>query len=986
MHCQMKQNLILLSLFSLLFLSCQQNKSYINKVDPFIGTGGHGHTFPGASMPFGMVQLSPDTRINSWDGCSGYHYSDSIILGFSHTHLSGTGVGDYGDIRIMPTVGKLELTPGNAQNPDQGYCSRFSHQNENASPAYYQVYLDDYRINVELTATRRAGFHQYTFPKSNSSHIILDLTAAVVDEKIHDLQINIENNHSISGLRRSGSWAKDQYCYFVMEFSKDFNEFGLQVDGKKRKNLQQAQAKDLQAWFNFNTNSREKIWVKVGLSAVSIEGARNNLHTEIPDWDFDKTLRESQTEWQQELAKIQVDGNNIDEKIFYTSLYHSLIAPNTWSDADGKYRGHDLKIHWANHTVYSVFSLWDTFRAEHPLLSILHPKKVEEMIKSMLLMEEQGGLLPVWELAANETNCMIGYHSIPVIYDAYAKGIRGFDTEKALNAMLKSANESIFGLDSYQKYGYIKADEEAESVSRTLEYAYDDWCIAQMAKDLNKDDIYQKFIKRAQYYKNMFDPSVGFMRAKINGEWQKPFDPAEVNFHFTEGNSWQYSMFVPQDINGLIKLHGGKKAFSKKLDELFGTKTKLSGRQQSDITGLIGQYAHGNEPSHHMAYLYSYVGQAWKSQKIIAQIMNELYHDQPDGLSGNEDCGQMSAWYVLSSMGFYPVTPGSNIYVLGTPVFEKVKIALPNEKTFTITADNYSKQNIYIQSVVLNGIPHPQSFITHGDLAKGGVLQFEMGAQANKEFATKPDYCPKSEISQSLICPPPTIRTKSQTFSKQLLIRMDTPLADAQIFYTTDGSQPDKNAPLYSKEFYINKTTHFNIVSYHPEYGYSAVIESHFFKIDDSKSVDLTYAYSPLYPAGGDNALIDKIRGNNNFKTGTWQGFHDTDMEAILSFKQKTPINKISIGFIQEPGAWIFFPKKVSFYISDNKKDWILVGSEINKIDKKTSSIIHDFSVRVYPKHVKYIKIVAENSGVCPDWHLGAGGATWLFCDEILVE
>lgn len=982
----MKHNFSLLIILSILFISCQQKNDITDKVDPFIGTGGHGHTYPGATMPFGMVQLSPDTRINDWDGCSGYHYSDSTILGFSHTHLSGTGVGDYGDIRIMPTTGDLKLRPGTKESMEDGYISGFSHENEKASPALYQVLLEKYNIDVQLTATKRAGFHQYTFPESKESHIILDLKESVLDEIIHQLELNIEDNHTVSGLRRSGSWAKDQYCYFVMEFSKDFDSYGIQKDGKKEENLQKAEGKDLQAWFNFETNKNEKILVKVGLSSVSVEGAKKNLKAEIPHWDFEKTLKESKAIWAHELSKIKVKGDVKDETIFYTSLYHSLIAPNTSSDVDGQYRGHDLKVHKADHEIYTVFSLWDTFRAEHPLLTILYPKRVNDMIKSMLLMQEQGGLLPVWELAANETNCMIGYHSVPVIYDAYAKGIRGFDIEKALKAMTISAEADIFGLENYREFGYVKADEEAESVSRTLEYAYDDWCIAMMAKEMGKKDIYETYIKRAQYYKNVYDPTVGFMRAKINGQWQKPFDATEVNFHFTEANSWQYSMFVPQDISGLMKLHNGEEKFDKKLDELFETEMELSGRHQSDITGLIGQYAHGNEPSHHMAYLYNYIGKPWKTQKVVSQIMNELYHDQPDGLSGNEDCGQMSAWYVLSSMGFYSVTPGSNNYIFGSPVFEKVSISLPNGNTFNIIANNYSKENIYIQDASLNGKTHSSSFFTHEDLINGGELVFNMDATANKEFAQNIESRPISEITNSFICPPPNIKAESQTFKKTANIEMNSTLEGTQIFYSIDGSNPDMESKEYKSALKIKKTTHFKIRAYHPDYGYSKTINSRFYKIDDSKTVELNSVYSPLYPAGGDMALVDQIRGNENFKTGTWQGFYNTDLEAIITFKKKTKVKKLSMGFIQDQGSWIFLPKKVSFYISNNKKDWVLVGGEENTMDKKTSPIIHDFSVKVNPKRVKYIKIIAENSGICPEWHLGAGGDTWLFADEIVVD
>jgi len=981
----MKKHLVVLFILSSILFSCQkQEDTLISKVDPFIGTGGHGHTYPGATTPFGMVQLSPDTHIDDWDACSGYHYSDSHILGFSHTHLSGTGVADLGDIRL-PTIGDLKLRPGNKDNYE-GYSSKFSHDTEIAKPGFYQVLLEDYNIQVQLTASRRVGFHQYTFPKSAEAHIILDLKESVLTETIHDLHINIEDEHTVSGLRRSGSWAKDQYCYFVMEFSKDFKDSGIQSDGKKLKDTNEVHGKDLQAWFDFDTSEGEKIFVKVGLSAVSIEGAKKNLEAEVPHWDFQKTLKETQAEWENELSRIKVKGAPQDETIFYTSLYHTLIAPNTWSDVDGQYRGHDLKIHHADHTIYTVFSLWDTFRAEHPLLTILHPERVNDMIKSMLLMEEYGDLLPVWELAANETNCMIGYHSIPVIYDAYAKGINDFDANKALDAMVKSANQDIFGLDSYKKYGYVKADEEGESVSKTLAYAYDDWCIAMMAKDLGRDDIYKTFIKRAQYYKNLFDPSTGFMRAKLNAEWQKPFSATEVNFHFTEANSYQYSMFVPQDINGLIAMHGGDANFDKRLDDLFETEMALSGRHQSDITGLIGQYAHGNEPSHHMAYLYNYVGKPWKSQKVLSQIMNELYHDQPDGLSGNEDCGQMSAWYVLSSLGFYPVTPGSNDYILGTPIFENVTITLPNEETLEISAKNYSKDNIYVQSVKLNGEAYSKSFITHQALVAGGEIEFTMGAEPNKEFGINQDDRPLREISASSICPAPTAFSENQTFSKQAEISMNGTLENTEIYYTTDGSEPSQKSLRYKGSFLISESTNFKLIAYHPDFGYSAIVESVFYKIDLNRSIEYQCKYSELYAAGGDLALINKIRGSDNFKTGAWQGFNNEDFEVIISYHKKQKISEIAIGFIQDYGSWIFLPSELEFYTSKNKKNWKLVGSISNHIGQKESRLIHDFTVNFKPQRVKYIKIKAKNPGPCPPWHIAAGNDTWIFADEIMIK
>lgn len=981
-----KNHFLILILAFLVFSSCQQNDTIISKVDPFIGTGGHGHTYPGATAPFGMVQLSPDTRIDDWDGCSGYHYSDSTILGFSHTHLSGTGVGDYGDIRIMPIVGELKLRPGTKDIPEEGYQSRFTHEKETAIPGYYSVYLDDYDVAVELTASRRAGFHKYTFPKDKEAHVVLDLKEAVRTEKIHELNINIEDNNTISGLRRSASWARDQYCYFVIEFNRDFKEFGIQNNGEKTKGMKSAEGKDIQAWFDFDTENEQELLVKVGLSAVSIEGAKNNLQAEIPHWNFEKTLNESQDEWEKELSKIEVKGKEKDETIFYTAFYHALLAPNTWSDVDGQYRGHDLKIHQADHTIYTVFSLWDTFRAEHPLLTFTHPERVNEMIKSMMLMYENDGLLPVWELAACETDCMIGYHSIPVIYDAYAKGTGDFDPMKALDAMVNSARADIFGIDLYKKYGYVKADQEGESVSKTLEYAYDDWCIAMMAKDLGRMDIYEEFIKRAQNYKNIFDSSTGFMRAKINGEWQKPFSPTEVNFHFTEANSWQYSMFVPQDVNGLVDLHGGDEAFESKLDELFETDMKLSGRHQSDITGLIGQYAHGNEPSHHMAYLYNYVGKAWKAQKVLAQIMNELYYDQPDGLSGNEDCGQMSAWYVLSSLGFYPVTPGSNDYIIGTPIFEEVNLKLSNGKTLQIKAENFSKENIYVQSILVNGFEYFKSYFTHEELLNGGEISFNMSNIPNEDFGFNTNYRPISKITDFPICPPPTVAAETQTFMESLRIEMENHCPGAEIYYTTNGEEPTEKTYKYEKPFNIKKSTDFKMRAIHPQLGSSAIIESKFYEIDDNVSIELSNIYSPLYPAGGDWALIDQIRGNNNFKTGTWQGYHDTDLEAILSFKKKKKVREIGIGFVQDQGSWIFFPEKVDFYISSDKKEWVKIGTAQNKFDKKVSPITYDFTIKPYPKRIKYLKIVAKNGGPCPDWHLGAGGASWLFADEIFVR
>ncbi|MDB5110263.1 MAG: hypothetical protein JWR67_1377, partial [Mucilaginibacter sp.] len=634
--------------FMLLFAvssHAQRKKDYTKYVDPFIGTGGHGHTYPGAVLPFGMVQLSPDTRLTGWDGCSGYHYTDTTVYGFSHTHLSGTGIADYCDVLFMPTTGEAQF-----KNTD--YRSGFQKKNEAASPGYYKTRLDKYNIDVELTATTRAGMHRYTYPKTTQANIIIDLQHR---DEVLDSWIEILNDHEVRGYRRSKSWANDQSVYFYAKFSKPFKTYGIAVNDQLQ-NGKKAEGKNIKLYIRFD-NPGEVI-SKVGISAVSADGALKNLDTEIPDFDFKRVQKEAKEAWNKELSKIQVEGaapapvnempalNNLNSgypprksqpvkkvvvpdyaKIklttFYTALYHCMLAPNIYSDVDGQYRGLDQKIHTAQgFNYYTVFSLWDTFRAENPLLNLIDRKRTLDFVKTFLAMYEQGGLLPIWPLASNETYCMVGNHAIPVIVDAYAKGIRDFNADEAFTAMKAAVNRNQFGLDSYRKNGAVLADNEAESVSKTLEYAYDDWCIAQMAKMLNKQQDYVEYIQRAQYWKNMYNNQNGFMQARVNGGWYTPFEPTEVNRNFTEGNSWQYTFLVPQDVEGLIGQMGGKENFTTKLNELFTTNSKLSGVQQADVTGLIGQYAHGNEPSHHMAYLFNFTDEPNKTQYYINKILD----------------------------------------------------------------------------------------------------------------------------------------------------------------------------------------------------------------------------------------------------------------------------------------------------------------------------------------------------------------------------
>lgn len=950
----------LLPFILLIFVSCEKEYKYLTDyVDPFIGTGGHGHTYPGASAPFGMVQLSPDSRLEGWDGCGGYHYSDSIIYGFSHTHLSGTGVSDYGDILLMPTTGELLLNNGADNNP--GYRSKFSHKNEKAKPGYYTVLLDDYNINVELTTSQRVGFHQYTFPKNEPAQIIVDLEHR---DKLIDYKIELIDSNTLQGIRYSDNWAKEQKVHFYMQFSETvkniiFNE------------------KQSVAGVSFG-KLQNPLLIKVGISAVDTEGAKTNLQAEIPHWDFEKTKIETTALWEKELSKIIVEGKSEEQKkIFYTALYHSLLNPNLYVDVDGNYNGTDLQKHHTDDNHYTIFSLWDTFRATHPLFTLIQQERTNEFIRTLLRQYKEGGQLPIWELAANYTGCMIGYHAIPVIVDAYVKDINNYDVDLALEAMVHSAMQDDLGLKSYKENGFISASDEPESVSKNLEYAYDDWCIALLADSLGKEKIASTFYQRGQYYKNLFDPSTGFFRAKKSHTWFSPFKPEEVNFNYTEANAWQYSLFVPQDIIGHIKLMGGVKNYERHLDNMFNASTKTSGREQPDVTGLIGQYAHGNEPSHHMAYLYNYIGKAHKTQKIVRQILDEQYTHLPDGLSGNEDCGQMSAWYVLSAMGFYSVTPGLDYYTIGTPIFEKATLNLENGNTFIITAKNVSKKNIYIQSATLNGKIFEHSFIKHADIIKGGNLIFEMGGTASN-WASK--SVPLSSISKNEIVAVPYFEAESQTFTDRLSVKLGSAIG-GNIYYSIN----DNNEQLYDAPIIITADAN---ISCRIKKGtkWSKKVSAKYYKTDNTKSIKIHSSYANQYAADGDKTLIDHLRGGENYRTGDWQGYRE-DLIATINLGKEKEISTISLGCMQDIKSWIFFPKKVEYFSSSNGKDFTFLGT-ITTIfsDSLEGSFIDDYTLKLPKIKAQYIKLKAINYGVCPKWHLGAGGKTWLFVDEIIIK
>jgi predicted alpha-1,2-mannosidase len=951
-------------------LPVKKDRQLVSYVNPFIGTGGHGHTYPGATMPFGMMQLSPDTRLDGWDGCSGYHYSDDEIYGFSHTHLSGTGVSDYGDILLMPTT---KVVFNNGADNKEGYKSKFSHDKEIAEPGFYKVFLEDPKVDVELTVSERSGIHKYEYSEGSKQIIILDLEHR---DEVLDSKLNLNSTTAISGYRHSKAWATDQRLFFDMQFSKPYTKVTF-LDDKK-------EGKKVKAAFEFDNTTGNTIEVRVGISPVDEEGAIHNWQLEIGNKPFAQVKKEAQVKWESQLEKIVIESDNFDYKTnFYTSMYHTMIAPNIYQDIDGRYRGMDLEIHQSDkHNHYTVFSLWDTYRAAHPLYTIIEQERTNDFIRTFIKKYENGGIMPIWDLSGCYTGCMIGYHAVPVIADAYLKGIRDYDVEKAFEAMKHSATRDKLGLDSYKKFGFIPVEKESESVSKTLEYAYDDWTIAQMAKSLGKEKDYKTYTERAQFYKNVFDPSTQFMRGRFRNTWFAPFDPYEVNFNYTEANSWQYSFYVPQDVTGFINLLGGKDQLENQLDRLFVAEDKTSGRHQVDITGLIGQYAHGNEPSHHMAYLYNFVNKPHKTQERVRQILTELYTNTPDGISGNEDCGQMSAWYILSSLGFYSVTPASNEYIIGAPLFPRATINLENGKTFTFTALNVSDKNKYIKSVKLNGRKYPYSFIKHKDIVNGGVIEFEMTDKPSN-WGTKDKYIPKTEISEHLIVSAPFISKGDIAFKGSTEVSLSTVDKNTTIFYSFGDEFKKYKQPIKVSEKGTLKV-------YGERDGQkSATVSTEFFKIDPNVKITLKNQYANQYNGGGKNALIDGIVGAEDFRTGTWQGYSNLDLIATVDLGKSKSISSVNIGFLEDQRSWIFLPTKVEVYVSNDNKNFTKVAFEnIKSAVPREPVSIKKSGFKFSAKKARYVKVIAKKLGVLPTWHLGYkhDGRSWLFADEIVIK
>ena len=867
------RNIIHMACLAALLAACtSQKENPVDFIDPFIGTGFHGHTYPGATVPFGAVQLSPDTRAGNWDACAGYHYDDSTLTGFSHTHLSGTGCIDLGDLLIRPTTQTVDPSRQPMYAP-----AAFRHEDEKAEAGYYAVLLHEEGIRAELTATAHTGVHRYTFPKESTPTIIVDLKHSLDNEHIYESSLQVVNPHEMTGMRNTRGWSDNQRIYFVIQCSQPFEKATL-VSNQKALEGKEAEGTDLQALLKFKGHTSEPIVMKVGLSIVSVENARENLQAEVEGFDFDAVKQAAYHTWNDAVSAIKVEGGTEEQKTnFYTALYHSMVVPNVVSDVNGQYRRHDQTIGQLPQGAvqYSTFSLWDTFRAWNPMMTLIDTTLVTNMIHSFLHIYDASGELPLWPLSAGETGTMIGYHSASVIADAYMKGIRGFDAEKALEALVVSSEKNQKGADYYISKGFIPSNIKKESISCLLEFAYDDWCIAQLAQALGKQEIYDTYIRRSQQYLNVFDGATRFFRPKrMDGNWETPFNPNEVGRAYTEATAWQYRFFVPHDVNGMVQLFGGKEAFTSALDDIFHTDAQVDG-DLVDITGLIGQYAHGNEPSHHIAYLYNYIGQPWKTQAMTRRLLDEMYAPTPEGIVGNEDCGQMSAWYILSSLGLYAVCPGSNEFTFTTPLFEKATLQLANGKTLTITA-NHPEKNLYIDKVELNGKEIETNFVTYEQLMGGGELHFSLTDQPNRKRGVTADSAPYSFTKEAVVSIP-YVDKDLNLFMDSVMVNLATATAVATVHYTLDGSEPTQQSPVFNAPLVLKNTTQINAKAFKDGFQPSSTLS--------------ILATKAVLNRG-------KIILDHQPKNGTTYKYYEGHFQKVADMQQKHFVEK---GIVSEP-------------------------------------------------------------------------------------
>jgi predicted alpha-1,2-mannosidase len=956
-------------------------------VDPFIGTGAHGHTHPAATLPFGMVQLGPDTRLEGWDGCSGYHFDDRVIYGFSHTHLSGTGIPDYADILFMPQTDEPRWNngyKGEAVAPGPGYASRFDKGTERAGPGWYAVTLSDAGVAVELTATPRTGWHRYRYPEARPAHLIVDLTHR---DEVIDSALRVTSDSEIEGYRRSTGWARDQVVYFVARVSRPFSGITLSSGDAPLPGRRAAEGKKVKGILSFGDAGGEVI-IKVGLSAVDIDGAHRNLEAEAPGWDFDATRQAARRVWNEALHRVDVEGGTEDQRvIFHTALYHSLLAPNLFSDVDGRYHGMDHAIHRAaRRDQFTVFSLWDTFRAAHPLYTLIEPRRSGEFVRTFLAQYREGGRLPVWELAGNETDTMIGYHAVSVIADAWVKGIRGYDGREALAAMVDSASRDHFGLEPYKRQGFIGADDAAESVSRTLEYAYDDWCIARMAEALGRDEVAKEFSKRSQGWRHLLDPVTGYMRPRRAQRWLAPFDPRRVDNNYTEANAWQYSFFVPHDMEGLMAKLGGDGAFASRLDIMFDSRAGTTGRDQADITGLIGQYAHGNEPSHHVAWLYHYAGRPERSAERVRTILDTLYTSAPGGLSGNEDCGQMSSWYVLAAIGLYQPCPCSDEYLLVPPLFPRVTLTPDGGRPFIIRADGAGPEGKYITAARLNGRPLTRSFLRHSEMASGGELVLTLGSAPGTSWGMAPEDRPRSRVTGDEVVPAPFVRSGLERFRGEVQVELACADPNASIRYSFDPKAPEAAWRSYTGPFPLTESARLRVVA-ERDGRRSPVVEAPFHRIPNDWKLVIAGRPNDQYTAGGPDALIDGLRGGADWRTGGWQGYQGQDFEATVDLGRATTIRRAGAGFLQDVRSWIWMPKEVVIQVSTDGVAFREAARLTSGVaDDAPGIIVRDVTADLGGLPARFVRVTARSYGEIPSWHPGRGGEAFIFVDELLIE
>jgi predicted alpha-1,2-mannosidase len=940
------------------------------RVDVFIGTGGHGHTHPDATRPFGLVQLGPDTRRNGWDGCSGYHFTDDELYGFSHTHLSGTGIPDYGDVLFLPGRGRVRTPDGSAVPFVKG--------SERAAPGYYAVRLAKARVDVQLTATEHCGLHRYVFPPGKDAHVTVDLEYR---DRVVASVLRVVDDSEIEGMRRSSSWAENQVVWFVARFSKPITSYALYEDAERREGVAGIKGGNVRGVFSFGEEGGALL-ARVGISAVDLDGARRNLDAELGTRSFDEVRDEARAAWNDALGAIEVEGGTDEQRtIFTTALYHSLVAPNLWSDVDGRYLGMDGEIHRIDGARrYTVFSLWDTFRATHPLYTLIEPERTREFVETFLGMDREHGRLPVWELAANETDCMIGNHSISVIADAWAKGIRGYDGNAALDAMVRTANLDHFGLGDYRRQGFVSADATAESVSRTLEYAYDDACIARMADDLGRPDVAATFHRRAQAWRHLLDPETGFFRARSHQMWVEPFDPARVDLHYTEANAWQYGLFVPHDVEGLMGALGGEAALVDRLDAMFEADTTTTGRQQADITGQIGQYAHGNEPSHHMAWLYHYAGRPDRSARRVREILDRMYAAAPDGLSGNEDCGQMSSWYVLSAIGLYAVDPGSPQWAIGAPIFRTATLRLGEGERFTIETEG---EGAIVTAAHLNGRDLPRSWIAHDEIAAGGVLRLTLG-DTPSTWGTAPADRPVSRGGGPRVPAAPFLRGGTARFRDSVTVTAASADPDADVLWSTGDDAAQWNVATGPLTF--RGTTDLHLVAERAGVR-SPVVSTRLYRLPNDWTVSLARPPAPQYSAGGPESLVDGLPGELDWRIGGWQGWENEDFEAVVDLREERPVHAVGAGFLQDVRSWIWMPTTVEVAISRNGRSWTtLPPPECSVAEDDYEVQRHELLAQADGAAARFVRVRATGVGTCPEWHPGAGGKAWIFVDEILVR